>query len=438
MPSVEFHGEPAGSAPLTWGQRNLHRAIGENPPGNFNLSRVITMPRRASMEVPQTGALIRALLARHESLRTVFPDGPEGPRQDVRGAGRVELVVAGCEGDPDRAAEHLRQRLAPPAFHDATELPLRVGLVTTGGLVRRVVLVLSHLAADGIAVDVIERELRLLALRGAVGQPAGLQPRELADRERAAGVRTSDAAVAHWEGLFRRMPPSMFQDAGPAHDPPCQRYTLTSRALLPAVALLAGRHRVSTATVLLAATAVMVARWTGHPTVTISTLVSNRFQDGHQNMVATLAQQGLFGLDLAGPPELPGLIASAGREAMRTYRHAYYDPDQLWSRRDQVSLDRGSWVDPYCCYNDVRAVPDYGTGADPEQLRAAVKEARSETAVEPDGSLPHMHCRFCLRIFDRPGAVSLRLTADTRYLPPDEIQRFLAGTEALLLDDAGR
>lgn len=431
---VEIDGESTGSAPLTWGQRNMRRAIGQNPPGHFNLSRVITTPKRAALDPGQAAAVVGALLRRHESLRTVYP---ESTHQLVRGAARIEVARVAAGGEPDRAAERLRGRLAGPAFDDASELPVRAGVVTDGDRVLRVVLVVSHLAADGTAVDILERELRLLALRGTVGAPAGLQPRELAAREQDSGAGQTEAAVAHWEGLFRRMPPSMFDNAGPPYDPLCQRVRLTSRALLPAVQLVAGRHRVSTAAVLLAATAATVAHRTGNRTVTISTLVNNRFQAGHQSMVTTLAQQGLFGLDITGPTQLSTLIGPAWQAAMRAYRRAYYDPERLWSSLDQVTVDRGRRIDPFCCFNDLRTTPDLGTGADPASLRAAAG-APVDSTMEDLSPLPRMHCRFCLLVGDAPDAITLRLTADTRYLPPADIRRFLYETERLVLDEAGR
>lgn len=458
---VEFDDESTGSAPMTWGQRNMRRACSENPPGFFNLSRVITPPKRARLEPAQWAGALAALVRRHESLRTVYPVGPAGPRQQVRGSGRLELAQVDGGDDPTAAAERLRAELAGPGFDDARDLPLRVGVVTTAGTVARIVLALSHLAADQTAVDILERELRLLALRGRLSAPAGPQPRDLAAREQADGRRLIEAAFAHWDGLYRRMPPAMFDVEGPAHDPLCQRVRLRSRALPPALRLLAGAHQVSSGTVLLAAAATAVARFTGHDTIAIGTLVGNRFQSGHQNVVTSLVQLGLFGLDrvregAGGPPELTDLIAPAWQAAMRTYRHAYYDPDEIWSRLDQVSIDRGRRIDPYCCFNDLRVAPDLltpaapgavgadgatdtsgATGTGPEALRAAAAAAIPHTTLLDEASIRPMHCRFCLQVVDEPGGIALRLAADTRYLPPAEMRRFLRETERLVLAAAG-
>ena len=434
---ASFDGERSGTAPLTWGQVNMVRASSHNPPGHFNLSRVLTPPRRAALTPTGAAAVIERLLRRHESLRTLFHAGPP-ERQQVLGAGRLVLEQVPADGDADLAAERLRARLARPAFDDGAELPLRAGLVTEDGQVRRVVLVISHLAADGTAVDLLDREFRLLALRGEVRTAPGPQPLDLAAREQSEGRRLTEAAVAHWESVFRRMPPTMFDREGPPHDPPVRRLLLTSPALPPATRLLAAAYRVSTSTVLLAAVATMVGRWTGHDLVTIATLVNNRFQAGHERMVTTLAQQGLFALEMTGDG-FPDLIPRAWRAAMRAYRHAYYDPDVVRRVLDQVSVDRGTTVDPFCCFNDLRVDSDAvrPDAQDTAALRAAAQAAAGDATLTPAGALPRMHCRFCLQIGDAPGALTMRLTADTRYLPPDEMDRFLRETERTVLAAAG-
>lgn len=438
MRYARFDGGRTGSGPLTWGQRNMLAPIAENPPGHFNLARVLTPPERAELDADRATALVGQLLDRHESLRTLVSD--DVAEQRVRGSGRLPVEVVDCDPedqDCDRAAERLRARLVGPAFDHTRDLPVRAGVVTAAGRVRRVVLAFSHLAVDGTGVDIVERELRLLALRGTVGAPPGGQPLDLAAREQAHGHRRTTASVDHWSTLFQRIPPYMFGNGGPAYDPPCQRLLLTSPALLAAARLLAARYRTGTSTVLLAAAAAMVGRWTGHPSVAVGTLVGNRFRAGQERMVATLTQLGLFALDLADLPEFPALIPDASRAAIRTYRCAYYDPAAMKARLDLVNAERGVRVDPYCCFNDVRADPDlYRHHAPPEPAEvAAARDGTTLTALPP---LTYMRCRFCLNVSDAPGAVALRLTADTRSLAPPEMARFLRETERLVIDAALR
>lgn len=434
---AEFSGERSGTAPLTWGQINMVRATADNLPGYFNLSRVITPPRRAALDPTGAAEVIARLMRRHESLRTLFEAGPP-ERQRVLGEGRLAIEQVPADGDPDLAAERLSTRLVKPPFDDDAELPLRAGLVTEGGQVRRVVLALSHLAADGAAMDLLEREFRLLALRGDIGTDPGPQPRELAAREQANGRRLTEAAVSHWKSVYLRMPWTMFDRERPAHEPLCRQLVMTSPALVPATRLLAASYRVSTATVLLAATAAMVGRWTGHELVTITTLVSNRFQAGHERIVTTLVQQGLFALEMQGET-FPDLIPRAHQAAMRAYRHAYFDPDAMRAALDPVSEERGVLVDPRCCFNDLRIDPDTVTGGpvDPAALRAAASAALPDTTTTWLDPVSWMYCRFCLQVLDAPGALALKLTADTRHLPPDDMERFLRETERMVLEAAG-
>jgi hypothetical protein len=52
--------------------------------------------------------------------------------------------------------------------------------------------------------------------------------------------------------------------------------------------------------------------------------------------------------------------------------------------------------------------------------------------------LPKVSCRFCLHIIGGAPLFRVGLTADTRYLPPDTIERYLRGVERLLVESTAR
>ncbi|MDX2541684.1 non-ribosomal peptide synthetase [Streptomyces sp. WI04-05B] len=98
------------------------------------------------------------LVARHEILRTVYPDTDGTPRQRLLDpeAARPRLHV-------DRAAEsELPTRLAElakRAFLLAEEIPLRAHLLVLGPEDHVLLLVLHHIAADGRSLDPLTRDL---------------------------------------------------------------------------------------------------------------------------------------------------------------------------------------------------------------------------------------------------------------------------------------
>ena len=131
-------------------------------------------------------ALGRALVAladRHDSLRTVLRDGPDGPvtvADGIRPAVPVletpaDLLLDGC-GDP--AAELLRQEWDRP-FDLATGPLLRARLLSLADDEHVLCLTIHHIASDGWSQLVLRRDLGALYSAFATGGPgpAGPAPR---------------------------------------------------------------------------------------------------------------------------------------------------------------------------------------------------------------------------------------------------------------------
>ncbi|MBG0815917.1 hypothetical protein [Planomonospora sp. ID82291] len=466
---LRFAGGRAGTGPLAWGQRAIWDAIVRTAPDDryFNFGRVLAVPGKARPLTPARAAeALGALVARHESLRTrLGGDGPWPPRnaggdgdgsrtdpaapaapypageggraapypaaepyQVLEAAGAIPVAVAA--GDPER----LLGELEATAFDYAAEWPLRAGLVVDGGEVTHIVLVFCHLAADGLGSEVVLRDLRLLLLRGAVPGPPPPQPMDLARwQESEAGRRVAGIAAGHWEREYRRVPPTMFgrPDASGAADPPIWRAQIVSRAMDLAVSRIAAVHSTSVSTALLAAASAMVGTVTGHGVCAMLPLVGNRFRGDTANTVSTLAQEGLFVLDLDRGP-FTELLRAAGPAALRAYRSAYHDPRDRERLTAEASRERGTQVHPYCCFNDLRAAdrPDASPG------EAEVRRALAETTLSWPLRQERLNCRFCLHVTDEPGGLSVSLTADTRFLPRPAMERYLLGLESLLVEAA--
>ncbi|GAA1369720.1 non-ribosomal peptide synthetase condensation domain protein [Catellatospora chokoriensis] len=463
---VVIHGTPVAAGPLTWGQHAIWAAIGRTAPNDhyFNLTRVLTPPERCR-PLPAADALDRlaTALSRHPTLRTrIVADSAAGSGAPARGADRpeasaldlravptgpvvsgepvrqqilaevrvaVHTVEAADEPDADRAAESLAAALASTAFAYGTEPPVRVGLVLVGGAVARVVLALCHLATDGLGADILLRDVRL-ALLGRTGPPPGDPLAVAAEEASAPGRARSDAVIGTWTAAYRALPPSMFTTER-AEPQPVRWWVgrLTSPALGLASAALAARHRTSVSSVLLAATAALVAADGGGDRAAVLTIVGNRFDPARRDLVATLSQEGLFTLDTAAE-DFAGLLRPAWRESLRAYRSGSYDQAALDEALAAVSAERGTTVHPMCCFNDMRLV-DLPPGAPPtaEQVRAA--RAGSVFAWAPPQ--PQVACRFCAHVTADGSALTYQVTGDTRFLPPTRLKSFVLALEDLVV-----
>ncbi|MFJ3633112.1 amino acid adenylation domain-containing protein [Streptomyces sp. NPDC090112] len=133
-------------------------------------------PLAFSLEGPLDRQALSEALAdvvdRHESLRTVFPEDADGPRQSVYGpgAGRTLLTV-----EQVHDAGQLQRRIGEEAtrgFDLAHELPLRARLFALGPEEHTLLLCLHHVVADGWSLAPLVRDVgRAYAARLAGSAP---------------------------------------------------------------------------------------------------------------------------------------------------------------------------------------------------------------------------------------------------------------------------
>lgn len=419
---ARFAGGRSGEAVMTWGQQCMWIATAKMGPAHYflNMRRLVPLSVRAGIRPATVAAAVGELIERYEALRTRYSTVDGEFRQTVTDAGELPLETVEVAGDDDLDAvgAAMCDRMWRQPFDYDTELPLRAGVVTRDGVVRRIALVFSHLSADGYAIDLLLRDLRLILLRGRQPAFTGWHPLDVARAEATTRVPANERAVRYWADRYRVIPPTMFPAVAEPADPPFQRYLLSWPALDAAVRELSRRYRANTSTVLLAATVDLVGRLTGHPTVAAQILVSNRSQPGHDTMVGTLVEGGLLVVDVADRPSLGDLIPRTWQGALRAYRNAYYAPVDREDATDRVSVERGTEIEPYCCFNDMRQGGDDPTPAAPSDT--------GEPAVVVVEEPPkRMHCRFCVQLDHTPAGLGVRLLADTRYLPPDAMRGFL-------------
>ncbi|MFF0034565.1 amino acid adenylation domain-containing protein, partial [Streptomyces avermitilis] len=143
--------------PLSSAQRRLwllHRM--EGPSATYNIPLVIRLSGELDRDALR--AALGDVVARHESLRTVFPEAEGVPCQQVLAP---ETAVPRLTVTPTTETELLAalEAGARYAFDLATEPPLRAELFTLSAQEHALLVVVHHIAGDGWSMGPLSREL---------------------------------------------------------------------------------------------------------------------------------------------------------------------------------------------------------------------------------------------------------------------------------------
>ncbi|QBS39117.1 non-ribosomal peptide synthetase [Nocardia sp. CS682] len=133
--------------PLSFAQRRLwfiHRLEGPSATYNMPLAARVT----GAFDATAFAAAVRDVVARHESLRTVFVETDGVPAQHVREAHDVEVPVTIADVAPDAVDAAVAEAARYP-FELSTQIPIRAGAFRYGDDEWTVLVLIHHIASDG-------------------------------------------------------------------------------------------------------------------------------------------------------------------------------------------------------------------------------------------------------------------------------------------------
>ena len=472
---IRFHGDGGGAGELTWGQQEIWHTI-ERTGRTLNIGGALPMPPGTTVE--RIADMLRFWMSRHQGLRTRLSFTPE-PRQVVAESGEIALHVVDVDGDEGvdvdgsgdecddpgaaaAAAEALRAQFEAPAFDYAHEWPVRMGVVRRAGAVTHMVVQYCHLAVDGGGIDAMVRDLAHLdegagPTRGTPTDPAarlgppvpGRTPLELARIQAGpAGRRASEKSLRYWEGLLRRIPAQRLPEPGEGREPRFWELCCHSAALHLALQRIAARTGANTTHVLLAAYAVALARVTGIQPSVAQTVVSNRFRPGLGDIVGQISQPGLCVVEVADCL-FDEVVDRAWKSVTAGALHGYYHPAGHRAMLERLGAERGEPIDVSCFVNDRRR--DAEPAADAAAPTAEdVRAALAHTTLRWERKAPVFDATLYLQVDSGPDlnaprprenqdsnpAVFLAVWADTRYLPPPQVERFVRALEEIAVQAA--
>jgi amino acid adenylation domain-containing protein len=249
---------------------------------------------RGRLDVAVLRRCVRAIIDRHDALRTSFPlaAGRPVPRVAAPGAGRgLRIADVSSAPDPAAAAARLADDQAAMTFDLAAGPLLDCLLIRQGDAEHLLSITIHHIVSDGWSIGLFVRELSALYQTGGDTKRAGLPalPVQYLDyaawqRKRLAGARLA-AQVSDWRDRLASAPPAVNLPVSRRRSPAQGAAGGRVRAAIgagtgAALRRLCRDHDATPFMAIMAALAVLLRRWTAQDDFVIGVPVNTRGEAG--------------------------------------------------------------------------------------------------------------------------------------------------------------
>ncbi|ALA19480.1 hypothetical protein AL346_04830 [Chelatococcus sp. CO-6] len=338
--------ERPASIPLSHAQQRLWflHQLGEGQGAAYHLPFAVRL--HGFLDIAALRLALADVVARHESLRTVFAESDGMPRQVVLPAAGIVPELPRLHGDC--AADALPAALAEAAgrpFDLARDLPLRADLFTLGAGQHVLLLTLHHIAGDGASLAPLWRDLAAAYDARRHGRAPALPPLpvQYADYTlwQAALLGPADAPdsplareLAHWRGVLAGMPAAIDLPG----DRPRPLRGSGEGGLVPVVVPAAVHARLrelarsanaSPFMVLQAVLAALLGRLGAGTDIAIGAPVAGRGDEALDDLVGFFVNTLVLRVDTAGDPSLRTLLARVRDIDLEAFAHQDLPFDRL-------------------------------------------------------------------------------------------------------------
>ncbi|MCP2295731.1 amino acid adenylation domain-containing protein [Nocardia amikacinitolerans] len=292
-----------------------------------------------ALDVDALRAAVADLIARHEILRTMYPQTDRGPVQSILSPGHAipELTVRVVPAD---RIERAVRELGATVFDVTVEVPLRVELFQIDGAADEYVLamVVHHISADGSSVAPLTRDLMVAyAARSAGAQPGWAPlPVQYADysvwhRELLGAESDPDSLsakqIGYWKQALAGLPdqldlpsdrprPAVQSFAGERVD---VRIDAETHAALTE---LARGHNATIFMVVHAALSVLLARLSGTDDIAVGTPIAGRGERELDDLIGMFANTLVLRTRVDAAESFVDLVARVREGDLQAFTHA--------------------------------------------------------------------------------------------------------------------
>ncbi len=434
-----------GRLPLSFAQERLW-FLDRLEPGSpaYNVPLLARLAGR--LEPAALAAALACVAARHEILRTRYPETPDGPEQRIaarhEGPGarlpEVDLSALGAAERSERALDRAARRVAVAPFDLARGPVFRAVLFRLAETDFALLLAIHHIATDGGSHGVLLRDLAAYyaASRGdsrAVPAPLPIQYADYSVWQRALLSEDASRAEIEWwrERLAGRPPLDLPTDRPRPRVARHRGDVRTGRLSREERGRLVSGARTAQATLFMAVAAAfgaLLSRWSGQARVALGTPISGRDRAELEPLIGLFVNTVVIEVDGAtdGPRSLGwnGLLARVRSSALGAYAHSDLPFDRVVEALEPERDLARTPVFQAMVQLEIAAAEREGP-ADPDGLRLALRPLATPVA------------RFELSLGavdlgDRDG-LGLLLGFDTDLFDPATAERMLEAWKRLLL-----
>ena len=331
--------EDSATAPLTPAQERLW-FLQNLAPDDASYNIFSSHRLRGTLDVAALRSAFDAVVARHEPLRTRYPESADGPRQLVLPAAPVALEQIDLSGlgtgEREDAAHRLVAERTNAPFDLVTCAPIRVTLLRLAPDEHVLCVVVHHIAADGWSMTVLARELSEVYAAAVTGSVHALPRLPSSFRDHVAAGRIGDgagAALEYWRSQLADPPILELPLDRPRPRERSSAGGVVTRVLPPPLVRrlhdVARGERCTPFMALFAAYAALLARHTGQSDICIATPVAGRDRVELEGLVGYFSTTLVLRCDLDGAPSFGELMKRVRRTLLQGMRHQAVPFEQL-------------------------------------------------------------------------------------------------------------
>ncbi|WP_155762886.1 non-ribosomal peptide synthetase, partial [Mycobacterium colombiense] len=331
-------GERPAVVPLSFAQNRLWFIDQfQGPSPLYNMAAALRL--RGQLDAAALGAALADVVARHESLRTLFPAHEGTPQQVVVPVESAEFgwdVVDATAWSAGRLDDAIKAATRY-TFDLAAEIPMRAQLFALAKDEYVLVIVVHHIAADGLSLTPLGADLSLSYTSRCAGQPPRWAelPVQYIDYtlwQRAQFGDLDDSTsrigtqLAYWEQALAGMPERLQLPTDRPYPPVADQRGDSVVVDWPAelqeqVRRLAREHNATSFMVVQAALAVLLSKIGASSDVAVGFPIAGRRDPALDQLVGFFVNTLVLRVDLAGDPSFAELLERVQARSLAAFEH---------------------------------------------------------------------------------------------------------------------